>query len=48
MRSLLGLVVKLITSQKEVITLKVKLNKAFEPKVTFAIDPTKFKRTLNV
>ena len=31
--------------QKEVITLKVKLNKALELKVTFAINPTKFKRS---
>ena len=34
--------------QKEIITLKSKWNKALEPKVTFAINPKKFKRSLNV
>ncbi|XP_050890376.1 uncharacterized protein LOC127095777 [Lathyrus oleraceus] len=34
--------------QKEVITLKSKLNKALEQKVTFVINPSKFKRSLNV
>lgn len=34
--------------QKEVITLKPKFNKPLEPKVTFAINPTKFKKKLNV
>lgn len=34
--------------QKEVITLKAKLNKALEPKVTFTINPSKFKKSLNV
>ena len=33
--------------QKEVNTLKVKLDKALQPKVTFSIDPSKFKRSLN-
>lgn len=49
MSSLLGLVLKLVTfGKKEVITLKAKFNKALEPNITFAIDPTKFKRSLNV
>lgn len=34
--------------QKEVITLKAKLTKALEPKVIFAIDPTKYKISLNI
>lgn len=34
--------------KKEVNTQKDKLNKALEPKVTFAINPTNFKRYLNV
>lgn len=34
--------------KKEVNTLKSRLNKALEPNVTFAINPTKFKRSLNV
>ena len=47
MRNLLGLVMKLATFwQKEVNTLKHKLSKALEPKVTFVVDPTKFKRAL--
>lgn len=33
--------------KKEVNTLKDKLDKALHPKVTFAIDPSKFKRSLN-
>ncbi|XP_050919837.1 uncharacterized protein LOC127137416 [Lathyrus oleraceus] len=34
--------------EKEVITLKEKSTKALEPKVTFAIDSTKFNKSLNV
>lgn len=45
---LLGLVVKLVTFlQKEGNTLKTKLDKVLEPN-TFAIDPRKFKRPLNI
>ncbi|XP_058766926.1 uncharacterized protein LOC131640543 [Vicia villosa] len=33
--------------QQEVKTLNAKLEKALQPKVTFAIDPTNFKKTLN-